>query len=426
MNKSTEKKPKGQILILYAFGIVLLIALAALVLDGGMLFLNRRAAQAAADAGALAGARIKCNGGVDVQVTDAVKQYVEDENSATLENVSWDGTLLGEIVVDVRVDQDSFFAHIFGMNTLNVPARAAANCYPPGAAKNVLPVAWSCRAPVLDEDGLPSYSTSGYCQMQALEWETEMKPLIRSHFFNETGDVIIQGETVPRSPFRFTGSTGNITDQVYIVMDSKQLSEDMAFDCFDPVTNPTGAIYCDIDGDGVSNISAPGDRSWLLLEEGKGAAYLMDWVEYGLGTPLNIHTWLAGNSGVQASVFQAVQDYAMGTVSNPYKFVTIPVFDDYCEINPYDEPLCSDKIHSEDRIVRNDPNNYFHVIAFAAFYVTCVDTTGSVSCPAASAALLPGSAKSIEGYFVRGAPITIGPGGVGGTDTGVYLVSLTQ
>ncbi len=424
MENFPKTHPKGQILILYTFGIVLLISLAALVLDGGMLFLNRRAAQAAADAGALAGARIKCNGGAYVQVMDAVQQYVEDENSATLENVGWDGTLEGEIVVDVRIDQDSFFAHIFGMNTLDVPARAAANCYPPGAAKNVLPVAWSCRAPVLDEDGLPSYSTSGDCQMQALEWETEMKPLIRSQFFNETGDVIIQGETVPRPPFRFTGRTGNITDQVYIVMDSEQLSEDMAFDCFDPVTNPTGAIYCDIDGDGVANISAPGDRSWLLLEEGKGAAFLMDWVEYGLGTPLNIHTWLAGNSGVQTSVFRAVRDHAMGTASNPYKFVTIPVFNDYCESNP--ESQCPVRIHAEDQLVENDPNNYFHVIAFAAFYVTCVDTTGSVSCPAANAANLPGSVKSVEGYFVRGAPITIGPGGTGEFDTGVYLVSLTQ
>ena len=416
MKNSPNSETKGQILILYAFGLVLLIALAALVLDGGMLFLNRRAAQAAADAGALAGARIKCNGGVDVQVTDAVKQYVEDENSATLENVSWDGTLEGEIVVDVRVDQDSFFAHIFGMNTLNVPARAAANCYPPGAAKNVLPVAWACRPPV-------GASTSDHCQIQALEWETEMKPLIRSHFFNEIGDVIIQGETVPRPPFRFTGETGNITDQVYIIMDSEGLIDDMATDC---IPAPGATIDCDIDDDGVPNISPTGDRSWLLLEEGKGASYLVDWIEFGLSNPLYIHTWLAGRPGVSANVFQAAEDYAMGTAANPYKFITIPVFDDYCEINPYDEPLCSDKIHTEDQIVRNDPNNYFHVIAFAAFYVTCVDTTGSVSCPAANAANLPGSVKSVEGYFVSGAPITIGPGGVGGTVTGVYLVSLTQ
>jgi len=419
MNNRINGHARGQILILYAFGIVILIALAALVLDGGMLFLNRRAGQAAADAGALAGAKIKCNGDTVANVIATAEHYAEVENSANDATATWDGTWEGDVVVNVTIDQDSFFAQIFGMTTWDVPATASANCFPPGAAKNVLPVAWACRPPV-------GASTSEDCQIQALEWETEMKPLIRSNFFNETGDVIIQGEIVPRPPFRFTGRTGNITDQVYIVMDSEQLSEDMAFNCFDPDTNPTGDIYCDIDGDGVPNISAPGDRSWLFLEEGKGAADLRDWIENGLANPLSIHTWLAGGPGTETSVFQAVRDYATATASDPYKFVTIPVFDDYCERNPYTQPLCSGKIHAEDQLVRNDPNNYFHVIAFAAFYVTCVDTTGSVSCPAAYAANLPGRVKSVEGYFVRGAPITVGPGGTGELETGVYLVSLTQ
>ena len=416
MRKIIFSDTKGQILVLYAFGIIVLIALAMLVLDGGMLFLNRRSAQAAADAGALAGARTKCNGGSVSEVTSVAEHYAEVENSANDASASWDGTLEGDVEVDVWITQDLFFAQVFDFENFDVPATAAANCYSPGAAKNVLPVAWACRPPVM---GAPSSSYD--CQMQALDWETEMKPLIRSNFFNETGDVIIQGETVQRPPFRFTGRTGNITDQVYIIMDSDDLVVDMATDCM-----PVGSINCDIDGDGVPNISAAGDRSWLLLEEGKGAAYLSDWIENGLANPLNIHTWMAGRSGVAASVFRDVEDYATATAANPYKFITIPVFDDYCESNPYGEPLCSSKIHAEDLIVTNDPNNYFHVIAFAAFYVTCVDNTGSVSCPAAYAANLPGSAKSIEGYFVRGAPVTIGPGGTGDVDTGVYVVSLTR
>ena len=222
---------------------------------------------------------------------------------------------------------------------------------------------------------------------------------------------------VPGGAYAVDGSiSGTVTDA-----DTTDPVIDMAVDCA-----PVGTINCDIDGDGVPNIAAAGDRSWLLLEEGKGAAYLSEWIEYGLSTPLNIHTWLAGRSGVATSVFRDVQDYATATFANPYKFITVPVFNDYCESNPYTEPLCSSKIHTEDRIVINDPNNYFHVIAFAAFYVTCVDDTGSVSCPAASAANLPGSVKSIEGYFVSGAPVTIGPGGTGGIDTGVYIVSLTR
>ena len=413
MKNNIHQRTNGQVLILFAVGITVLIALSVLVLDGGVLLMNRRAAQAAADAGALAGARTKCNGNPANVITTA-EQYAVGENSASLATASWDGTDAGEVVVTAYVYQNTFFAQRLGFNNLDISATAAANCYPPGAAKNVLPVAWACRPPV-------GQTTSPDCQLQALEWETEMKPLIRSNFFGEMGDVIIQGETVARPPFIFTGEDGNITDQVYIVMDSEDLVIDMAVDCA-----PVGTINCDIDGDGVPNIAAAGDRSWLLLEEGKGAAYLSDWIEHGLSTPLNIHTWLAGRSGVATSIFRDVEDYATATFANPYKFITVPVFNDYCESNPYGEPLCTSKIHAEDQLVTNDPNNYFHVIAFAAFYVTCVDDTGSVSCPAAEAANLPGSAKSIEGYFVSGAPVTIGPGGTGSVETGVYIVSLTR
>jgi hypothetical protein len=47
----------GQVLIVFALGIVGLVALLALVVDGGFLYVERRTAQTSADAGALAGAR---------------------------------------------------------------------------------------------------------------------------------------------------------------------------------------------------------------------------------------------------------------------------------------------------------------------------------------------------------------------------------
>jgi Putative Flp pilus-assembly TadE/G-like len=47
----------GQVLVVFALGIVSLVALLALVVDGGFLYVERRTAQTSADAGALAGAR---------------------------------------------------------------------------------------------------------------------------------------------------------------------------------------------------------------------------------------------------------------------------------------------------------------------------------------------------------------------------------
>ncbi len=415
MRTLPENSTKGQILILYAFAVLVLVALAVLVLDGGMLFLNRRAAQAAADAGALAGARIKCNGDTLANVIATAEHYAEVENSATVATATADNFPEGDVVVNVTIEQDSFFAQIFGMNILDVPAAASANCFPPTAAKNVIPVAWSCRAPV------SGISDSDDCQIQALEWATEMIPLANSNFFGTIyPGLTIHGEAVPQ-PFQFRGNDGDITDQIYIIMDSDDLVIDMATDCV-----PVGTINCDIDGDGAPNISASGDRSWLLLEEGKGAADLAGWIQYGLANPINIHTWLAGTSGDKNVVFKRVEDYIMATVSDPYRFGTLPVFNDYCPSNPFLTAPCSSKIHAGDLIVNNDPNNYFHIIGFAAFYVTCVDDTGQVECPGGLAANLPGSAKSVEGYFLSGAPVTIAPGGTGGVDTGVYVVSLTQ
>ena len=51
------RRQSGQALVLFALSILGIVALVALAADGGFLYVQRRTAQAAADAGALAGAR---------------------------------------------------------------------------------------------------------------------------------------------------------------------------------------------------------------------------------------------------------------------------------------------------------------------------------------------------------------------------------
>ena len=51
----------GQIMPFVVVAFIVTIMLAAVMVDGGSLLMNRRAAQAAADAGALAGAKQLCN-----------------------------------------------------------------------------------------------------------------------------------------------------------------------------------------------------------------------------------------------------------------------------------------------------------------------------------------------------------------------------
>jgi len=52
----------GQVLPFLVVGLLVIIMMAALLIDGGFLLVDRRAAQNAADAGALAGARVLCSG----------------------------------------------------------------------------------------------------------------------------------------------------------------------------------------------------------------------------------------------------------------------------------------------------------------------------------------------------------------------------
>ena len=60
MNTAQKKHESGQILVFVVLFMIGLFAMLALVLDGGNTYAKRRAAQNAADAGALAGARTLC------------------------------------------------------------------------------------------------------------------------------------------------------------------------------------------------------------------------------------------------------------------------------------------------------------------------------------------------------------------------------
>jgi hypothetical protein len=425
MKTVSQSLNPGQIIIFYAIGLLVLLAVAVLALDGGMLFLNRRAAQAAADAGALAGARVKCTGGnLSATVSTAIN-YATTQNGATTAAATVDDFPNGDVVVEATIQQNSFFARVFGTNQLNIKATSAANCFPPNSVKNVLPIAWACRPPVLGGD-------SKDCEIQSLDWTTEMKPLIDANNSGVTsGGVMVHGTWIT-FPFKFNK---NITQQVYIIMDSNDLDFDTSKNCL-----PIGTINCDFDGDGFADFAGGGDRSWLLLEPGTGAAKLKDWLQTGLASPLSIHTWLAGEKGVAASIFQNVDDY----VRVPQKVALLPVFNDYCINGDFTTEPCLSKWHlpvpgdeftpafAGDKIVNNGINRtYFHVIGFAEFFVTCVDQ-GNSKCPAHDAAVAAGiyphgnSVKSIEGYFVRGVPVQIGPGGTGGVDLGINVRSLTR
>ncbi len=394
---------KGQVLVIISLMLIGLVAILALVLDGGMLFSNRRAAQLAADAGALAGARAYCladtkspSQAVNAAIT-AATQYV-DLNDADLVNVTVEAG--GDVVVDTSLTHDTFFLGILGRPQLTATASATAGCAPPTKGIGVMPVAYSCQPPAGEEAG-------DYCDLHTMD----------------EGNLLDDGICTPGE------------DPMYIVVDSEEVEGDIV--CLDPPNSEPPAeapedidyIDCDLNDDGVDDIDtiSGGNKSWLdLTGGGGGAAELSDWIENGLDQEVKIHTWFQGQSGVATSVYKSIHNYQLNNE------VIIPVFDMFCPLDPSD-PENGCEYHPEDSIIGGDiPGfTYYHIITFALFRITCVDggggTVGPEGCPIHNQLEetidLGPQAKTVEGCFVDGFDPGLG-GGAGTVEAGAVIVYL--
>lgn len=404
---------RGQSLILMAILMFVFIGILMLAMDGGMAFAKRRAAQNAADAGALAGVRTLCVTGDAGQAWTDATAYAETHNEAVGSVVA-----IGDrtVTVTTTIPYSTTFAHFFGFNIVTAQAMASANCFSPGYGEGILPVAWSCRPPI---EGLPSTSSS--CMQQRISWDT------------------LQTYEALSPPHVCNPGTSEICPELYVIMDSESYNED--FYCIeeDPVA---GTHYCDLDGDLEIDWLASGGRSWLDLDgneaardcesAGEGAAELVEWISNGYECEIRIHTWVPENTGVATSIFGEVEDRRQ---TNP--LVILPVFDDYCpDGDPRDPatwPQCQGKWHdvidTMHPLTAQQPM-YFHIDSFAAFYITCVRLNNGDYCVGAERleelnGNMP-NLKSIEGYFLEGSVPGLGGIGDPDIDTGVYTFYLTH
>ena len=117
-----RSRERGQTLVLTALLLVALVAILALVIDGGNYYLQRRVAQNAADSGALAGARALAMGEDEAAARAAASGYA-GANGDSAPSVS----IVGHTVtVTAHRTFPSFFAGIVGIRTFSVQAVASA------------------------------------------------------------------------------------------------------------------------------------------------------------------------------------------------------------------------------------------------------------------------------------------------------------
>lgn len=400
MKRNSKLSQRGQVLVLVAVALLGMLAILALVLDGGNTYAKRRQAQNAADAGALAGAAVHCRGEGNPVAT--AYDYAVNRNGADTATVSIAGS---EVTVDTTIPFDTFFLSIFGRSQITAEATATAGCFVPNLGEGVLPVAWSCRPPLVPP-GSP------------------LDPACEIHF--EDDDGCQWGD-----------------DPVYIIVDSADIADDLV--CEEPPPAPgdppdSGYVDCDLDDDGTNDLDvvSGGNRSWLDLDGGGGgASSLSDWITNGFDEPVTTHTWFAGQTGVAVSIYDTVFD----DVLTEDRDVVIPVFDQFCGGPPASD--CPGLVHTTPPDVYSDTivlsggasTDYFHVISFAIFDVICVDAGshpgGGASCPGNQQlqdwGIIGPSGKTIEGCFKEGTAPGFGGGpGGGGPFVGAYTIYLTR
>jgi hypothetical protein len=341
---------RGQSLVIVALLLVVLIGMLALTLDGGYAYLQRRASQTAADAGALAGARELCETGDANLAVNRALEYTIDRNGA-LEAIAT--VEEGVVTVEAYITFSTFFGRIFSRPEITAAAIAAAECVPAGAAVNILPIGWNCPADDWVEDG-----NIKYC-----DWDY-----------------------------------GNATDlgTWYIILNSDKLGDDDQYCITDG-----GTVDCDMDGDGDDELLIGGNRGWLDLngsasDNGNGSAELVDWILNGYPNPVQSHTYFAGQAGVSSNVFMSVKERVGATLLLPvYNHIHYGI-----PTSSYDPP-------PEDQVVVSNGTSttYYHVITFSCFVPMCVQVQGNEKCDLWQMGRQNGSIKAqdktIEGYFTK-------------------------
>jgi hypothetical protein len=430
MNKIPKRNSNGQILVIVTLMLVGLMAMLAFVLDGGNVYSQRRQAQLAADAGALAGARAHCDPDVDEDPVVAANEYVT-LNEATLKSFSM-GPGENEVTVETMITFDTFFLHLLGRPELTAEAIAAAECQTGGAAR-VLPVAWSCKPPDIFTDTIPITTT---CDL-------DLDPNDSKCCYPDSDEEDCDDEN---------------WDKFYIVIDSDDLGDSMfcaediyeipwdKFNCSlcdDPTKWPLDfdpdKIYdychseypkCDVNCDGEKDVEILKESSfgWLDLDgDSSSAVELSQWVLGDDVPEIHIHEWYAGKSGVSASVFDTVGDHLIGHQ------VVVPVFDNFCskEYGVPDEDNTNCRWHPRDEAIGDDDviysgiaDDYFHIIGFANYLITCVDSGSHKNCAFHEFLDLAPNVKTIEGCFVAGVDPDIT--GYGGADFDAYTLVLSR
>jgi hypothetical protein len=154
----TIKRENGQAIVLMVVFLAGLLGMAALVLDVGSWFREKRQLQLTADSAALAGAQSLP--GSPANATSLALQYATTNGRPITANdvaITSDFSSNDTITVQAHSTAPGFFSKLFGINVVNVGASAAARASLASQAMYVAPMVVSKLHPLLAGSGCPCF-----------------------------------------------------------------------------------------------------------------------------------------------------------------------------------------------------------------------------------------------------------------------------
>ena len=359
MKTKRQLSERGQTLVLVVIGFFAFVAVLALVLDGGNAYAAKRQARNTADAGALAGATFMCKNHDEAGGIVQAEIYAVSNGALNPPDVTA-SLSAGTVVVTATVEKDTFFAGVIGFTEVRPRAVAAAACRP---------------------------AVGDGCFASRLGFHATV-----------VGGMNVPGEDCAQKLIDDCGGDPYDLNCTYLLMDSVKVKErgkpcdyendptcytqnDLVCSIHGPEADPVaGCDYvapnttdCDLNDDCIDELMTGGPRSWLDLDGGGGgASELTNWIMNGFPDPIPPHKWIPEESGVATSIFHTAAAYVVG------EDVILPVFNNVC--NGVPDALVDPRVNAQctygpddDRSIAGSSLN-FHIITFAQFHVTCVQT----------------------------------------------------
>jgi len=149
---SPERRERGQVIVVFALALVVIVAMVGLVIDGGSTYAQRRDMQNVADAAAMAGAYAYTNTPTQSAAITAAQSiatsngYTNGVNGVTINVTVTTEDAFTTVKVDLGKPHQNSFAGVMGMSSWGVATTATAETGAPNAATGAAPIIFNTSA----------------------------------------------------------------------------------------------------------------------------------------------------------------------------------------------------------------------------------------------------------------------------------------